>query len=127
MNGSTHQFAGAIAALAITQIDSDDNCTALHHPAAAIPTGAFLGKLPDMIEPSLGNPKHRHFFHSALLGLLGVGMHKLYRWGPQDNVEGLLLGVVGPQLGLLNLLETNVPHGVVIGPASDHGDVRDSL
>ena len=94
MNGSTHQFAGAIAALAITQIDSDDNCTALHHPAAAIPTGAFLGKLPDIIEPSLGNPKHRHFFHSALLGLLGVGMHKLYRWGPQDNVEGLLRGLL---------------------------------
>jgi len=48
--------------------------------------------------------------------------------GTLDNtVADLLLGVVGPQLGLLNLLETNVPHGVVIGPASDHGDVRDSL
>ncbi len=95
MNGPTHQFAGAIAALAITQMDSEDNCTALHHPAAAIPIGAFLGKLPDMIEPSLGNPNHRQFFHSvAVLGLLGTGMHKLYRWDPQDNVEGLLRGLL---------------------------------
>ena len=42
MNGSTHQFAGAIAALAITQIDSDDNCTALHHPAALISPALFV-------------------------------------------------------------------------------------
>jgi len=95
MNGPTHQFAGAVAAMAITQLDSEKNCTALHHPAAAIPIGAFLGKLPDMIEPSLGNPNHRQFFHSvAVLGLLGVGMHKLYRWDPQDNVEGLLRGLL---------------------------------
>jgi len=55
MNGPTHQFAGAIAALAITQIDAEDKSTTLHHPAAAIPIGAFLGRLPDMIEPSQDN------------------------------------------------------------------------
>ena len=95
MNGPTHQFAGAIATLAISQIDSEDKCTALHHPAATIPIGAFFGKLPDIVEPSLGNPNHRQFFHSVTaLGLLGVGVHKLYRWEPQDNVERVLRGLL---------------------------------
>ena len=98
MNGPTHQFAGAIAALTITQIDSEEKSTALHHPAAAIRIGAFLGRLPDMIEPSTGNPNHRQFFHSVVvLGLLGTGMHKIYHWEPQDNIEKLLRGL--PLLG----------------------------
>ena len=71
MNGPTHQFAGAVAALAITQVDSDDKSTLLHHPAAAIPIGAFLGRLPDMIEPSLRNPNHK--FDKLLRGLLLIG------------------------------------------------------
>ncbi|MGB2256314.1 MAG: metal-dependent hydrolase [Spongiibacter marinus] len=95
MNGPTHQFAGAVAAFAIAQHDSKNKTTPLHHPAVAIPIGAYLGKLPDMIEPSLGNPHHRQFFHSlTVLGLLGVGMHKVYRWDPQDNVKQLLRGLL---------------------------------
>ncbi|MBV1928152.1 MAG: hypothetical protein KUG81_01385 [Gammaproteobacteria bacterium] len=48
-----------------------------------------------MIEPSLGNPNHRQFFYSvAVLGHLGTGMHKLFRWNPQDNAEGLLRGLL---------------------------------
>lgn len=95
MNGPKHQFAGAIAALAITQIDAEDKTSMLHHPAAAIPIGAVLGRLPDMIEPSLGNPNHRQFFHSvAMLGLLGTGMYKLYHWNPQDNLEKILRGLL---------------------------------
>ena len=95
MNGPTHQFAGAIAALAIVQSDCEEKSTALHHPAAAIPIGAFLGRLPDMIEPSVGNPNHRQFFHSVVaLGLLGTGMHKIYHWEPQDNTDKLLRGLL---------------------------------
>ncbi|ANO50823.1 metal-dependent hydrolase [Woeseia oceani] len=91
MNGPAHQFAGTVAAMLTTQFDSEKNCTALHHPAAAAPIGAFLGKLPDMLEPSFRNPNHRQFFHSvAVLGFLGVGMHKLYRWHPQDDSKKLL-------------------------------------
>ena len=95
MNGPTHQFAGAVAALAITQIDAEDKTSVLHHPAAAIPIGAFLGRLPDMIEPSLGNPNHRQFFHSvAVFGLLGTGIYKLYHWDPQDNLDRVLRGLL---------------------------------
>ena len=64
MNGPTHQFAGAVAALAITQVDSGDKSRLLHHPAAVIPIGAFLGRLPDMIESSLRNPNH-HLYTSS--------------------------------------------------------------
>lgn len=39
MNGPTHQFAGAIAALVMTQNDTSEKTCALHHPAAAIPIG----------------------------------------------------------------------------------------
>ncbi len=93
MNGPTHQFAGAIAALVMTQNDTSEKSCALHHPAAAIPIGAFLGRLPDMIEPALGNPNHRQFFHSlAALGLLAAGMHKIYHWEPRDEFEKIIRG-----------------------------------
>jgi len=95
MNGPTHQFAGAIAALVMTQNDTPEKSCALHHPAAAIPVGAFLGRLPDMIEPALGNPNHRQFFHSVVvLGLLAAGMRKVYHWEPQDEVEKIIRGVL---------------------------------
>lgn len=67
----------------------------LHHPAAAIPIGAFLGKLPDMIELALGNPNHRQFFHSfVVLGLLATGMRKVYHWEPLGEVEKIIRGVL---------------------------------
>ena len=95
MNGPTHQFAGAMAALAITQNDTSEKSCALHHPAAAIPVGAFLGRLTDMIELALGNPNHRQVFHSvAVLGLLAAGMHKVYYWEPQDEFEKIVRGVL---------------------------------
>jgi len=95
MNGSTHQLAGAVAALVVTQKDTSSKYGALHHPAAAIPIGALLGKLPDMIEPALGNPHHRQFFHSiAVFGLLATGMHKIYHWEPRDDFEKIIRGIL---------------------------------
>lgn len=95
MNGPTHQLAGAVAAFFITQNDASEKSGALHHPAAAIPIGAFLGKLPDMIEPALGNPNHRQFFHSiVVLGLLAAGMRKVYHWEPRDDFEKVIRGIL---------------------------------
>jgi hypothetical protein len=77
MNRPTHQIAGALASLVITQNDNSEKSCVLHHPAAAIPIGAFLGRLPDMIEPAFRNPNHRQFFHSiTVLGMLAAEMHK---------------------------------------------------
>jgi len=95
MNGPTHQFTGAIAALVMTQSDTSEKSCILHHPAAAIPIGAFLGRLPDMIEPALRNPNHRQFFHSVtVLGLLATGIHKVYHWEPQEEFEKIVRGVL---------------------------------
>ena len=95
MNGPTHQIAGAIAAFAITQNDNSEKSGVLHHPSAAIPIGAFLGRLPDMIEPAFRNPNHRQFFHSiTVLGLLTTGMHKAYHWEPHDEFEKIVRGVL---------------------------------
>lgn len=93
MNGPTHQFAGALTVLAITQNDSSEKSCPLHHPLAALQIGALLGKLPDMIEPALGNPNHRQFFHSiTTFCLLTAGMHKVYHWEPKDEFEKVLRG-----------------------------------
>ncbi len=95
MNGPTHQIAGVIAALAITQNDNSENSCVLHHSAAAIPIGAFLGRLPDMIEPAFRNPNHRQFFHSiTVLCFLATGMHKAYHWEPHDEFEKIVKGVL---------------------------------
>ena len=93
MNGPAHQLAGAVAGIAITAWDHEGRAGHLHHPVAAGTAGALLGKLPDMIEPALGNPHHRQFFHSfAVLGLVGWGMHKIHQWEPEDGFERLLRG-----------------------------------
>jgi len=40
--------------------------------------GAFMGILPDLLEPAL-NPNHRSIFHSlAVLGLIGYGNYKIW-------------------------------------------------
>lgn len=94
MNGPTHQIAGAIAALAVTQSDNN-NVSTLHHPAAAIPLGAFLGRLPDILEPALRNPNHRQFFHSfIMLGLIGKGTLKAYQWNPETDFDRILRAIL---------------------------------
>jgi inner membrane protein len=95
MNGPAHQLAGAAVALAVTLNDDPEKTSPLHHPLAAIPTGAFLGKVPDWLEPALKNPNHRQFFHSILtLGLVGVGTYKIYQWEPKDNFEKIIRGLL---------------------------------
>ncbi len=93
MNGPAHQLAGAVAGIVISASDHKDKIGHLHHPVASGAVGALLGKLPDMIEPALGNPHHRQFFHSfAVLGLVGWGVHKIHQWEPEDDFERLLRG-----------------------------------
>jgi membrane-bound metal-dependent hydrolase YbcI (DUF457 family) len=95
MNGTTHQLAGAVAAIAISANDPEHKTSPLHHPVAAGTVGALLGKLPDALEPALRNPHHRQFFHSfAMLGLVGWGVHKVHQWEPEDDFERLLRGLL---------------------------------
>ncbi len=93
MKGPARQLAGAVAGIVISACDHEHKTGHLHHPVAAGTVGALLGTLPDMIEPALGNPHHRQFFHSlTVLGLAGWGMHKIHQWEPEDNFERLLRG-----------------------------------
>ncbi|WP_319408754.1 metal-dependent hydrolase [uncultured Desulfosarcina sp.] len=90
-NGLTHAVAGGLSCLAVAALDKDENGNINHNPLPAIGMGAVIGKLPDILEPSLKNPHHRQFFHSlAILGLVGYGTKKVYDWQPQDTLESIV-------------------------------------
>jgi len=95
MKGPTHQLIGAIASIIAVAMDDDRKISPVHHSAAAGAIGAILGRLPDMLEPSVGNPHHRQFYHSfTMLGMASWGVHKMYKWEPQNDMEKLLRGII---------------------------------
>lgn len=95
MNGPAHQLVGVAIGIASAARDDEHKSSHLHHPLAAGAIGAFFGKLPDVLEPALRNPRHRQFFHSfTFLGMVGWGVHKVRQWEPQDELEKLLRGLL---------------------------------
>lgn len=51
---------------------------------------AFLGTLPDVLEPAT-SPNHRQFFHSlAFAAMVGWGLHELWQWEPDEEWQGWL-------------------------------------
>ena len=59
-------------------------------PIAVGAAAACLPSLPDVLEPAL-HPNHRKFFHSvALFAGLGYGLHRLYKWEAEDDLQRLL-------------------------------------
>jgi membrane-bound metal-dependent hydrolase YbcI (DUF457 family) len=92
-NGKTHLAVGAAVGLTVALTDNRKQ-TVSHHPGAAIAVGSLFGKLPDILEPSLGNPHHRQFYHSVLvLTALGVGLKNLYEWQPEEAMDKCLRGL----------------------------------
>ncbi len=95
MNGPAHQLVGVLVGMATAARDDDHKSSYFHHPLAAGAIGAFFGKLPDVLEPSLRNPHHRQFFHSfTFLGMVGWGVHKVSQWEPRDELEKWLRGLL---------------------------------
>lgn len=106
MNGPTHQL---VAALAIA-------AGAVHHedrsgqqpspmPLAAGALGALFTGLPDILEPAT-SPDHRQVFHSiALAFVLGVALHKVFKWQPEDPVYRFWrkAGILGLSASLIHL------------------------
>lgn len=89
-NGATHSAVGGLSGLAIALFDKDENGNFQHDPLLAIGVGIAFGKLPDILEPSLKNPRHRQFCHSVIvLGLIGYAVKKAYEWQPNDKIESL--------------------------------------
>ncbi|MCF6218191.1 MAG: metal-dependent hydrolase [Gammaproteobacteria bacterium] len=93
-NGKTHLVVGGLTGLAVALADHPAKSNAIsHHPLTAVGVGAFFGKLPDTIEPSLRNPHHRQFFHSiAFLSATGYAFKKAYNWESENDWESLLRG-----------------------------------
>lgn len=83
-NRSTHELAGALAASATALHLAKTPEQALANVPIATIAGQFFGRLPDLLEPALNNPRHRQFFHSvAVLMAVGIAAYKAYKWEPE--------------------------------------------
>jgi membrane-bound metal-dependent hydrolase YbcI (DUF457 family) len=90
MNGATHKLvAGVAVGSYLAGIESrSDRPTPF--PLVGGAAAAFLTGLPDILEPAT-SPNHRAFFHSlAVVGLISVGMHKIYQWEPKTAGDDVL-------------------------------------
>lgn len=84
-NGAVHQLVGAATSIGICLKNNDDRPADQFDPLMAGALGAYLGKLPDWLEPAT-HPNHRQFFHSvAILAGCTYGIKKLYEWNPETR------------------------------------------
>ncbi|TAM43568.1 MAG: metal-dependent hydrolase [Gammaproteobacteria bacterium] len=92
-NGSTHRVVAALVVggtAAYAQAETTGDQVNLR-PLGAAALAAALTNLPDVLEPSLNNPRHRAFFHSVVFaGLVAYGMHKTHEWKPETPIEELV-------------------------------------
>ncbi|MBJ7539921.1 metal-dependent hydrolase [Marinomonas transparens] len=93
-NANTHMLVGGAVSFTAALLDKDKHPVS-HHIAMAPIVGAFIGRLPDILEPAI-HPNHRQFFHGVIvLALLTVGVLKVYQWSPEEPfnkfVRGMLL------------------------------------
>lgn len=92
-NANTHMLVGGAISLTTALLDKDKHPIS-HHIAMAPIIGAFMGRLPDILEPAI-HPNHRQFFHSVtVLALLSVGMLKVYQWSPEELSNKFVRGVL---------------------------------
>ncbi|WDE02380.1 metal-dependent hydrolase [Thalassomonas actiniarum] len=92
-NAKTHMLVGAGVSVTTALLDKNKH-PASHHIAIAPVVGAFMGKLPDILEPAF-HPNHRQFFHGVtVLTLLSAGLLKTYRWSPAEPVEKFVRGLM---------------------------------
>jgi len=92
-SGKTHLAVGAAVGLTVALADQEKHEVS-HHPGTGLALGAMFGKLPDILEPSIGNPHHRQFCHSILvLEALGAGLKRMYDWQPENKAQHCLRGV----------------------------------
>lgn len=92
-SGKTHLAVGAAVGLTVALTDRRKHKVS-HHPGTGILLGGLFGKLPDILEPSNGNPHHRQFCHSVLvMSALGFGLKGMYNWHPEDSIQKCLRGM----------------------------------
>lgn len=104
-NAIAHRVGAALAiggASALAEHKNGENTAA---PLAHATLAGTFGTLPDILEPAC-HPNHRRFFHSVVFaGFLGYGVHRLYQWKPQDELQQLmrLLGLIAGGSYLVHL------------------------
>lgn len=92
-NANAHRIGAAIAIGGVMAIQEDKDGELTARPLWGAAGGALAGTLPDILEPAY-HPNHRQFFHSfTALGLVGVGLYKLHKWEPSDDVGKVLRGL----------------------------------
>ncbi|MEL4255404.1 metal-dependent hydrolase [Shewanella xiamenensis] len=92
-NAQTHMLVGAGVSVTTALLDRNKPPVS-HHIAIAPVVGAFMGKLPDILEPAF-HPNHRQFFHGVtVLTFLSAGLLKAYRWSPEEPLEKFIRGLM---------------------------------
>lgn len=86
-NALTHQSVAAVAIGGwIAQLEVKEGKKTMA-PLGGAALAAICTNLPDMLEPAI-HPHHRQFFHSlAFVGILGLGMCRLYEWDTKTELE----------------------------------------
>jgi len=89
-NALTHQFVAALTVGGcVAQLEATEGKKTMA-PLGGAALAAICTNLPDKLEPAI-HPHHRQFFHSvAFVGMLGLGMYKLYKWETKTGQEDLL-------------------------------------
>ena len=89
-NALTHQSVAALAVGGwIAQLEGKKGEKTMA-PLGGATLAAICTNLPDILEPAV-HPHHRQFFHSlAFVGLIGLGMYKLYEWETETDKERFL-------------------------------------
>lgn len=93
MNGPTHRLvAGFAVGLYVAEKERKvGQPTAM--PLVSGFAASLLTNLPDILEPATA-PNHRAFFHSIVFAaLVGGGIHKVYQWQPESELERFLKGL----------------------------------
>ncbi len=90
-NAATHRLMAGLVVLVVSAYVESKKGKRTHKPFIHSALASAYGTLPDILEPSTGNPNHRQFFHSfTFAGLVGKSMYKLWKWETTDEVDGLL-------------------------------------
>lgn len=105
-NATAHRLGAALSIYGLSAYAEHKNGENTAAPLAHATVAGMLGTLPDVLEPAI-HPHHRQFFHSlTFAALLGYGLHRLYRWETETELQQALktLGLIAGGAYLVHLL-----------------------
>lgn len=106
-NAVAHRLLAGLVVLGVSAYAESKKGESTHKPFIHAALASAFGTLPDVLEPSIGNPNHRQFFHSfTFAGLVSHGTYKLLKWGATDDFEKALkmVGIIAGGAYLIHLI-----------------------